>query len=237
MGKTIEIQTAQQVVLSYELASVGNRMLASVTDIFIQFLLLLILGTSLGGSQLFGWLAFIVVTCYHFLFETFMNGRSPGKLITGIRVMRTDGATLGFTECFLRWIMRPLDIGFSAGALAIFLAVGSEKSQRLGDLMAGTAVVKGKYGLHYRLSDLQKLHESRKEIEIQWPQLRHIEEKHILLIKNTLHAAENYTSQVYERAIFACAEKMAALLELQEIPANPRAFLHRVVDEYIVITR
>lgn len=237
MGKTIEIQTAQQVVLSYDLASVGSRVIASLADVFIQFLLLVILGSSLGGTQLFGWLAFTVVTCYHFSFETFMNGRSPGKLITGIRVMRTDGAALGFTECFLRWIMRPLDIGFSAGTLAIFMAVGSEKGQRLGDLMAGTAVVNRKYSSHYRFSDLQKLHESRNEIELQWPQLRHIEEKHILLIKNTIHAAENYTPQVYEKAIYACAEKMSELLGLQEIPENPKAFLHRVVDEYIVITR
>lgn len=237
MARTIEIQTAQQVVLSYDLASVGARVVASLMDLFIQFLSLVVLGFTLDNTKVGGWLAFAVVTLYHFSFETFMNGRSPGKLITGIRVMRTDGAALGFTSCFLRWILRPLDITFSAGSLALFLALGSEKRQRLGDLMAGTAVVNRKYTMHYGFSDLLKLHESRKEIEVQWPQLRFIEEKHILLIKNTLHSAENYTSRVYQQAIGACAEKMATLLELSETPKNQRAFLQRVVDEYIVLTR
>lgn len=237
MARTIEIQTAQQVVLSYDLASVGARAVATLVDLFIQFLCLIILGFTLGGTQLGGWLIFAVMTLYHFSFETFLNGCSPGKLITGIRVMRTDGATLGFTDCFLRWIMRPLDFTFSAGSLALFLALGSEKRQRLGDLMAGTAVVSRKHQLDYRFQDILRLHESRKDIEVYWPQLRHIEEKHILLIKNTLHAAEDYSHPVYEKAIIACADKMTDLLGLSETPKNSRAFLSRVVEEYIVLTR
>lgn len=237
MARTIEIVTAQQVVLSYDLASIGARAVATLTDLFIQFLALIILGFSLGGTQLGGWLMFAVITLYHFSFEAFMNGRSPGKLITGIRVMRTDGAALGFTDCFLRWIMRPLDFTFSAGSLALFLALGSEKRQRLGDLMAGTAVLSRKYHLDYHFKDLLRLHESRSDIEVQWPQLRHIEEKHILLIKNTLHASEDYTRQVYEKALNICADKIAGLLELPETPKNTRAFLNQVVEEYIVLTR
>ena len=237
MAKTIEIQTAQQVVLSYDLASSGARVVSTLMDVFIQVLLLVVLGFGLGGTLLGGWLGFVVFTFYQLGCETLFNGRSPGKMIAGIRVMRTDGAALGFTDCFLRWVLRPLDITFSGGALALFLVLGSEKRQRLGDMMAGTAVVNRKYGLHYRFADLQRLHQSRNQEEVLWPQLRHIEEKHILLVKNTLFAAENYTSRAYEAALDACAIQMAELLELEEVPANKRGFLQRVVDDYIVLTR
>lgn len=241
MAQTIEIQTAQQVILSYDLAPVGTRVLSSVIDLFMQFIMLFVVLMGIeklfpGEQVLSGWITFFILVFYHLLFETFMNGRSPGKMVTGIRVMRTDGAALGFSDCFLRWIISPFELNLTAGILALFLALGSEKRQRLGDLMAGTAVVSLKYRLHYNFSDLQKLHASRSEVEIRWPQLRYIEEKHILLIKNTLHSDGQYANKVREKAVRACAEKISNLLGLAETPSNHREFLQQVVDQYIVLT-
>ena len=68
MARTIEIQTAQQVVLSYDLASVGARALAALADIIIQVLVVIVLGFGLGGTQLGGWLIFIAFTFYCFFY-------------------------------------------------------------------------------------------------------------------------------------------------------------------------
>jgi uncharacterized RDD family membrane protein YckC len=237
MAQTIEIQTAQQVVLSYDLAPVGLRVLSSFIDLFLQIAMFLAIFIFLGETLMVGWMAFAIFNFYHLLFETFMNGRSPGKMITGIRVMRTDGAALSFSDCFLRWIISPLELTLTAGILALFMALGSERRQRIGDLMAGTVVVSLKYSLHYRFSDLQNLHAGRKDVEVLWPQLRHIEEKHILLIKNLLSSRGNYREIVRQKAVGACANKMSSLLGLAEPPVDHRAFLQQVIDQYIVLTR
>lgn len=237
MAKMIDIRTAQQVVLSYELAPAGRRVLATIIDLSLMGLLIVVMNSILEEGLLYSWLLFIIPGFYHLIFESTMNGRSPGKRMAGIRVMRTDGATLGFTDCFLRWIMRPLDLTFSGGVLAMFMVLGTEKRQRLGDLMAGTAVVSNRQTLHYTYTELMKLHESRSTIEITWPQLRHIEEKHILFIKNILGSRGQYTDAVYRKALDTCARKMSTLLGIHMPPEDPTAFLQQVVQEYIVLTR
>lgn len=237
MAKMIDIRTAQQVVLSYELAPAGRRVLATIVDLAVMGLAIFVVYYMFEESLALAWLLFIIPGFYHLIFESAMNGRSPGKLMAGIRVMRTDGATLEFTDCFLRWIMRPLDLTFSAGVLAMFMVMGTEKRQRLGDLMAGTAVVSKKQTLHYTYNELMKLHESRSSIEITWPQLRHIEEKHILFIKNILGSRGQYTEAVYRKALDSCARKMSTLLGIHTPPEDPATFLQQVVQEYIVLTR
>lgn len=237
MAKNIDIRTAQQVTLSYDLATAGSRILATIIDVIAMALLVYLTQTGLDSSLTAAWISFSVFTFYHLIFESTMNGRSPGKMVMGIRVMRTDGAPLEFADCFLRWIMRPLDLTFTGGALSLFMVLGTEKRQRLGDLMAGTAVVSNKYSLHYSFSDLMQLHEKRSQTDITWPELRHIEEKHILFIKNVLNSREQFTAAVYKKALQACTEKMAGLLQLSELPKDQPAFLQQIVSEYIVLTR
>lgn len=237
MANSIEIRTAQQVTLSYDLATVGARILSTLIDGALILLILWVTRFILGGGLLSAWASFIILTFYHLAFETVLGGRSPGKMITGIRVMRTDGAPIGFADCFLRWIVRPLDITFSGGALGLFLVLGSEKRQRLGDMMAGTAVVSVKHSLHYAYHDLMRLHHKNPEQNITWPQLRHIEEKHILFIKNIINSRDDYSENAHQQALRKCAERMVALLELEKHPADERGFLQQIVNEYIVLTR
>lgn len=237
MANSIEIRTAQQVTLSYDLASAGTRILATLIDGAVILLLLWVTRFILGGGLLAGWASFIILTFYHLVFESVLSGRSPGKMITGIRVMRTDGTPIGFADCFLRWIMRPLDITFSGGALGLFLILGSEKRQRLGDMMAGTAVISAKHSLHYSYPDLMRLHQKSPEQQITWPQLRHIEEKHILFIKNIINSRDDYSDEAHRKALSLCARKMASLLDMEKQPADERSFLQQIVNEYIILTR
>lgn len=237
MANSIEIRTAQQVTLSYDLASAGSRILATLIDGALILLLLWVTRFLLGGGLLGAWTSFFIMTFYHLGFEAALAGRSPGKIITGIRAMRTDGAPIGLPDCFMRWIVRPLDITFSAGALGLFLILGSEKRQRLGDMMAGTAVVTTKHSLHYNFADLMRLHQRNPEQNITWPQLRHIEEKHILFIKNVINSRDDYSETAHRQALQKCAERMASLLNMQSCPADERRFLQQVVNEYILLTR
>ncbi|MDR3712550.1 MAG: RDD family protein [Puia sp.] len=109
--------------------------------------------TSMGLATLFG----LPVLLYHLACETLMNGQSVGKKAMQIKVISADGAQPSFSQYLIRWMFRLADFpGWILAAIAgmelpwwsaIFLFAGlasviiTEKSQRLGDVLAGTIVI------------------------------------------------------------------------------------------------
>lgn len=70
--------------------------------------------------------------------ETVTRGRSLGKLAVGGRVLRVDGGAIGFRHAFIRALVGVLEIYMTFGSVALLTGVFTPRSQRLGDLMAGT---------------------------------------------------------------------------------------------------
>lgn len=144
--ENIRIQTAQNVELEYEIAGIGNRIVASLIDILI--LAAYALAISLLSDLLFSgtFMASIIVLLYlpaffyDLLCEIFMDGQSFGKRQMDIKVVRLDGMQPTVGNYLLRWLLRFVDVGFMYIGLIVMLF--TEKSQRLGDLAAGTTVVK-----------------------------------------------------------------------------------------------
>ena len=149
----IQIQTTQNVALAFTPASVGDRILAHFIDwvIFIAwFLIFALLYSGLGGSLLgskIGMVVFFVfmllpVMFYDLLFEVFMNGQSLGKRAINVRVLALDGTSPTLGAYIMRWIFRLVDTGILGSMVALIIVVVNGKGQRLGDIAAGTAVVK-----------------------------------------------------------------------------------------------
>jgi uncharacterized RDD family membrane protein YckC len=151
----LEVETADHVVLRYDLAGGGNRGFAALVDfilatlIFIGALFMFTLFANAIGVQsanlyfgIFVLLTFAVAWSYFILLEWLGNGQTIGKRIFGLRVIADDGAPAGFTAVLVRNLLRVVDFlpGFyGVGLIAI---VVSSRSQRLGDLAAGTFVVR-----------------------------------------------------------------------------------------------
>ena len=148
---TIRVQTAQNVSLEYEIASLGERIVAAIIDnvvliawigaCFALFTLL-----SIRGSLLSGFLVVVAGTPYVFynlVCEVFFNGQSIGKKARNIRVIRLDGTAPGLGDYLLRWLLRLVDTGLPliGGLVAIITIAASGRGQRLGDMAAGTTVV------------------------------------------------------------------------------------------------
>jgi uncharacterized RDD family membrane protein YckC len=153
----IKVTTTQNVHLEYEPAGVGYRLLAAMLDIIFMAvyigLMMLILGISgvinrnfFSGDNFFLLtiltIAGLPILLYHFLSETFMNGQSLGKKIMGIKVVKLDGSQPGIGSYILRSVFRIIDIQTMSGVVAIISIALSEKSQRLGDMAAGTTVIR-----------------------------------------------------------------------------------------------
>jgi uncharacterized RDD family membrane protein YckC len=151
----LEVETADHVVLRYDLAGGGNRGFAALIDFVLATLIFIgaffmfslfagVVGFQ-GAAPYFGiaaLLTFAIAWSYFILLEWLGNGQTIGKRIFGLRVIADDGAPAGFTAVLVRNLVRMVDFlpGFYGfGLLAI---VVSSRSQRLGDLAAGTFVVR-----------------------------------------------------------------------------------------------
>lgn len=146
---TIRVQTAQNVTLEYEVASVGERILAAIIDYLVLgawALLWVLLIAALGAKNntLYVLIAIVVGATYVFydlLCELFFNGQSLGKKARDIKVMRLDGTKPTLGDYLLRWILRIVDISTMNGLVAVIVILVNGRGQRLGDLAAGTTVI------------------------------------------------------------------------------------------------
>jgi len=142
------IITGQYVQINQTPASVGERIIARLIDMAIIILYLLaIFSFARNVPTLPVYLAcyylitILPVLCYSLLFEVFNHGQSIGKMIMNIRVVMADGSSPTFGAYLLRWLLYLIDFTITGGLGLIFMLM-TKKSQRIGDLAAGTMVIK-----------------------------------------------------------------------------------------------
>lgn len=142
------VNTSQNVDLEFQVASLGDRILAFLLDgLFITVYSILVF-IALFSSNTFDnpspWLLVFLLPYffYHLVCEIFLNGQSFGKMIMKIRVVNMYGGELTAGSCFIRWILRLVDITLTNGIAALVAIAVNGKGQRLGDLAAGTTVLK-----------------------------------------------------------------------------------------------
>jgi uncharacterized RDD family membrane protein YckC len=146
----ITIATPEGVNLELALAGVGSRFASAIVDGLVQtaiFTVTVFAGIALFGRSGFTAAAitlttFFVLAAYDILFEVFASGRTPGKRLNGLRVVRTDGSPVGFFTSAVRNVLRLVDFLPSAYLVGIVAVLVTRRNQRLGDLAAGTLVVR-----------------------------------------------------------------------------------------------
>jgi uncharacterized RDD family membrane protein YckC len=155
------IETPERVALHFALASIGNRFLACAIDHALQVLtliLMIIAFTLVANYSTFGerlmnaskWVQaamvivlFLILSSYFAFFEWIWNGQTPGKRWLKLRVIREDGRPVTFWEAAIRNLLRTFDMMpapfYSIGLISVFV---SSSDQRVGDMIAGTVVVR-----------------------------------------------------------------------------------------------
>lgn len=128
---------------------IGARFLARLLDSLIQLgavIALLLVGTAIGDSGFTraGLLiaVFIVVFGYDFVFEPLLRGQTPGKKAAGIRVVDREGRPVTFLATAIRNTVRLIDFFPLLYAAGFVTMIATQHAQRLGDLAAGTLVVR-----------------------------------------------------------------------------------------------
>jgi uncharacterized RDD family membrane protein YckC len=178
MADRYRLHTPENVAVDYDLAGVGSRFIAAAIDTIVQVILIILvsIAISVAGGLVIGrgllrdldrapdagaaiWLVavlllvlFLLLWGYYVAFEMLWNGQTPGKRLTRLRVLRETGYPIGFLDSLIRNLVRIVDFlpfGYGVGVLTMLL---DRRSRRLGDLAAGTIVVKERRGL--RAADL-----------------------------------------------------------------------------------
>ena len=228
---TIRIHTTQNVTLEYEVASVGDRMLATLLDYFIYvgwFLLWVLLGSLLDLN--IGTLGFLIVLLptlfYHLACEVFFNGQSPGKMARHTRVVRLDGTPATLGDYLLRWVLRPIEILPMFGTIAIITVLINGRGQRLGDLAAGTAVISLRPRARHATPLAAAL--TQADYQVVFPQAAQLTDHDIALIRRLLYQGRQRGNYLLLNEV---ANKIKALTGIRtELPDEP--FLETILRDH-----
>lgn len=228
--ETVSINTTQNVRISYNLATLGDRILGYIIDSLIIFgitVALVIILSVIGAMQSAPYLlAFAVLPAffYHLIMEITQNGQSPGKKVMKIKVVKLDGGQASIGNYLLRWLLRPIDT-FLYGAVAILCISIGGKGQRLGDLAAGTTVIKLNKSGFLKEHTLEHITEQYQPVFMAATQLT---PEYIAVIQKATRAK---LEMLDEKPVIRLAEKTKAKLNIHtDLP--DLKFLHTIVKDY-----
>jgi uncharacterized RDD family membrane protein YckC len=146
----VTIATPEGIELQLQLAGLGSRFIAGITDLIIQVILLIVLalvtGVVSGGGGLNATVyvigGFVILFLYPILWEVFARGRTPGKRLTHLRVVRDTGSPDDLAASAIRNLVRIVDGPLLLYVPTVVCILATAQNQRPGDLAAGTLVIR-----------------------------------------------------------------------------------------------
>ncbi len=250
MSEELTIETPENISFGYEVAGVGSRFVAAFIDALIQgaifaflafvFILLSIPGTLFGLPRIVSdWLSvafvvalFLIYFGYFILFEIFMGGQSPGKRLTGLRVVKENGYPLSPLDSIIRNMIRLVDalpVAYGVGVVTMLL---NDRAKRLGDFAAGTLVVKLREQV--KVGELQLPAPTNVNVP-ELPGLRQLTEADIETVESFLRRRRELKNA--EALAATLAERLRARMDEREVDRYaaslaPEVFLQQVVAAY-----
>ncbi len=240
---TIQINTTQNVNIQFKLAGLGERILAAILDILIllgYMYMMNLLAAALGfdnikdrWSKMAVYSVFMLpVFFYTLTTELFFGGQTVGKKIMKIRVIKIDGYRASFSDYFVRWLFRIVDIWLIIipiiGTLSIIL---SKSNQRIGGISSGTAVVSLKNDVTINSTILQHLENSYKPT---FPSVIKLTDRDAQIIKNIYKDANHKDKEL----LIKLRKKIEGIIDVKK-DENMRddRFIILVLKDYTYFTQ
>jgi uncharacterized RDD family membrane protein YckC len=236
---TINITTSQNIDVEYELGSVGDRIVGSIIDylIIIAYVIIVFSLVGFGNFGSFvndnGWLLIIIlfpIVFYDLLSELLFDGQSAGKKVMGIKVISLSGEQPSFSQYLNRWIFRLLDFTLSSSMLAVIMTAVTERNQRLGDVIAGTVLIKTKTRTALTQTVYQKLPSTYVP---SYPEAINLKDSDFQLIKEVVLTVKRTGNSML--AIQA-QQKIEQALNIMSRQAEPIVFLQVILSDYYYLT-
>lgn len=228
----IRIQTTQNVEINYEVASIGDRILATLLDylFFLAYFLLVIFIGVLTKGRLYDSIAvvsliFLPILFYDLLCETFLQGMSFGKMIMKIKVVKIDGTQAGFGAYLLRWLLRIVDTRILSGVVALITILINGKGQRIGDIAARTTVIKLKQKVQLNDTIYNKV---KTDYQVIYPQVSKLSDSDVAIIKDVVKVC--IATNNHEALVKLAAKTKATMGIVTNVP--DAQFLTTVLNDY-----
>ena len=229
----IQVDTPEQIALEFPLAGIGSRFMAIALDTLIQLLLYFAgIFAMIGVAKLapnlplslnwlpVSWLPALVILflfCvywgYFAVFEIFWNGKTPGKHMAGIRVLKDNGRALNVYEIIGRNLMRAIDWLPFLYVVGIVTVMISRRNQRLGDFLVGSIVVHDK-----RSEELLPVWSPSAEKVASDPQLGKLSPEELVLIETYLQRRLTLDFAVRDATALQIANRITAKTGVQRAP-------------------
>lgn len=240
----LTINTTQNVPVNFTAASIGDRLLAQIIDMLIKiaYLIVVFYGiTFFSIDSLFNHLdqwsiiGIYVIIALPFIFyslvqESLWEGKTMGKKIMKIKVIKLDGYQAGFGDYLIRWLFRLVEISLGNGVIALISILISKKNQRLGDIAAGTAVISLKQKININHTILEEVTENYTPT---YPLVIKLSDNDIRIIKETFE--KSVTAKDY-KTIVKLKEKISSVTGIVNQSANNQDFIKTILKDYSYYT-
>lgn len=242
----LAINTSQNVYIKFHAASIGDRMLASFLDIlikiayiiFIVYFVFKLTGLSKTFDNIDQWSSIAIIIVFFFpvfiysiVLESIFEGQTLGKKVVKIKVVKIDGYQASFGDYFIRWLFRIIENNIMGGLIGLIAMMVSKKTQRLGDMAAGTAVItlKNKVNISHTI-----LEEIAREYQPTYPLVIKLSDNDVRIIKETFNRA---LSQNDFDMIKKLVDKVQAVTEIKKGSESNREFIAIILKDYNYYTQ
>jgi len=236
---TISITTPQNIEVEYDLASLGERVVGFILDRLIVIAYVVGMIMFIGFSDLKNfvqnnlWLTvFLVIPIffYHVLCEVFLNGQSFGKRIMKMKVVSIRGNEPTLSQYLMRWIFRIVDFNLFSPTIALIVVAITKNNQRVGDLVAGTTLVKTI--ARTKLEDTLFVEEIGENYEPNYPEVVDLKDSDMQLIKEILNNIQKSGNTMLAVQAMYKIEQMIGIKSKHE----PVTFLYTILLDYNHLT-
>ncbi|WP_316835672.1 RDD family protein [Pedobacter nutrimenti] len=238
--ETIQVNTSQHVDIDYPLAGLGERIAARLVDLAIFFglaILFFFFGSISGITSTSAILYTLMILYsagyifYTLVCEIFMNGQTLGKRVMKIRVISLDGSQPTIGQYFIRWVFRLVDFVLTGQVLGLILIAITDKKQRIGDIVAGTTVIKTVPHTSFDHIAFQPVEEAYTPV---FSNIEQLTDRDVELIHEVI---STYYKTLNPDLIYSMASRVGKHLSITPPPEmNQLDFLTTVVKDYKHLT-
>lgn len=242
----LSINTTQNVKINFIAASVGERLGAFFIDLFIIICYITAL-----SIVIFDWLQldrmmvglddwsqgaiflmlYSPVIVYSLVLESIFEGQSLGKKLVKIKVVKIDGYQAGFGDYLIRWFFRVIDFFTLCGLPGLISVITSQKSQRLGDMAAGTAVITLKNKINISHTILEEIGEAYVPT---YPLVIKLSDNDMRIIKETYQKA---AAKNDHEVIYKLVAKIESVTGIKNQSGNNSDFIRVILKDYNFYTQ